>query len=343
LAQALQFVSPSAHQRKCNAMKVLLLLVTLEAALATDDIDIPPSVGTDQDQTNDPMDNDESDEAEQGVSKQFGGQTIRSGRDGHCLSVDIGSREIVAERCNGGRHQQWRWQGELLRSLHDDRCMDFAVHSKRSHMVLWDCHGDTNQRWRIDARTLRNQRDGRCISNLNGRVVRLEWCSHSNRNQQWTFGRSHGHAPPVHTNCCSKCGWQGKAFCSPRSGRCYDWQAKPYYQSCGRQPPVTRPPVNQNCCDRCGGKFCSPRSGRCYNWLGKPYYLTCGNRPARCCSRCAGSAFCSPLSGRCYNWKAKRHYQSCFTTAAEITNESEESESNKDAAEGPAENAVFYP
>merc|ERR1711862_504057 len=98
----------------------------------------------------------------------------------------------------------------------------------------------------------------------------------------------------------------GGKFCSPRSGRCYNWLGKPYYLTCG-----TSPPVNQNCCSRCGG-----------------------------------SAFCSPRSGRCYPWQAKSYYQSCrvFASSAETnTNGSDESEFKEDAAEELAETAMFYP
>merc|ERR1712176_380270 len=69
--------------------------------------------------------------------------------------------------------------------------------------------------------------------------------------------------------CCSACA--GKAYCSPGSGRCYDWKKKNYYTSCGVKPAAP------SCCTDCAGKlgFFSPSSGSCYKSKSKDYYQAC--------------------------------------------------------------------
>merc|ERR1712048_98343 len=57
------------------------------------------------------------------------------------------------------------------------------------------------------------------------------------------------------TDCCGSC--EGRAFCSPQSGSCYDTKAKDYYEKCF---------AHDDCCSSCGGLgFCSPLSGNCFS------------------------------------------------------------------------------
>lgn len=125
------------------------------------------------------------------------------------------------------------------------------------------------------------------------------------------------------STCCESC--DGKAFCSPRSGTCYDDKRKDYYATCKvSQDTAADTPA---CCESCGGKaFCSPRSGRGYDDKRRDYYAKCqisndtvtdaesAEAPAdgACCGNCGGAyPFCSPNSGGCYGLKAKEYYESC--------------------------------
>jgi len=155
--------------------------------------------------------------------------------DGQCLALDLRRGEIVIQQCNGGRTQQWRMEGEYFKSSHDGRCLDFAIHHGLDHLVAWRCQGGSNQRWYIQGNSLRSRRDNRCLTRY-GNFVRVSHCNPASRGQQWSFQRSQPTRPPVNIpgrSCCSTCSQFGKAFCSPQSGRCYDFQAKPYYQRCG--------------------------------------------------------------------------------------------------------------
>merc|ERR1711924_211769 len=83
-------------------------------------------------------------------------------------------------------------------------------------------------------------------------------------------------APPVPTptppegtapaSCCTTC--SGKGYCSPVSGRCYDWKKRGYYATCFVGPAP--------CCSSCEGTgFCSTRSGKCYSEKRKAHYEPC--------------------------------------------------------------------
>merc|ERR1711862_819373 len=204
------------------------------------------------------------------------GSTVLSLLDGQCLALNLRRGEIVIEQCNGGRTQQWRMEGEFFKSSHDGRCLDFAFHHGLDHLVAWTCHAGLNQRWYIQGNSIRSRQDNRCLARY-GNFVRVSHCNLASRGQQWSFQKTRPPVTPPGRDCCSTCSQFGKAFCSPQSGRCYDFQAMPHYQKCGIQPPV-----NHNCCTKCGpfGKgFCSPQSGRCYDFQAKPHYQKCGVSP----------------------------------------------------------------
>merc|ERR1712222_78758 len=280
--------------------------------------------------------------------------------DGQCLALNLRRGEIVIEQCNGARTQQWRMEGEFFKSSHDGRCLDFAVHHGLDHLVAWRCHTGPNQRWYIQGSSIRSRQDNRCLARY-GNFVRVSHCNPASRGQQWSFRKTHPPVTPPGRDCCSTCSQFGKAFCSPQSGKCYDFQAKPHYQKCGIQPPV-----NHNCCTKCGpfGKgFCSPQSGRCYDFQAKPQYQKCGVSPPvrppvepTCCSRCKslGKAFCSTQTGWCSNWQQQPHFQRCGAGFGVAQAPAEASQIETEATTGPSaheesthgaavEDDIFYP
>merc|ERR1711862_617646 len=288
------------------------------------------------------------------------GSTVLSLLDGQCLALNLRRGEIVIEQCNGGRTQQWRMEGEFFKSSHDGRCLDFAFHHGLDHLVAWTCHAGLNQRWYFQGNSIRSRQDNRCLARY-GNFVRVSHCNLASRGQQWSFQKTRPPVTPPGGDCCSTCSHFGKAFCSPESGRCYDFQAKPHYQKCGIQPPV-----NHNCCTKRGpfGKgFCSPQSGRCYDFQAKPHYQRCGVSPPvtppvepTCCSRCKsfGKAFCSTQTGRCSNWQRWPHYQRCGVGFGVAEAPAEASQNETAAATGPSalegsfngaevEDDIFYP
>jgi beta-glucanase (GH16 family) len=123
--------------------------------------------------------------------------------------------------------------------------------------------------------------------------------------------------------CCGNCAGTGKAFCSQRSGNCYDTKRQDYYNEC----PVERAPAvepvapetpsspespSPACCGGCGDKgYCSPKSSTCYDFKKKTYYDRCFTGVAPCCGKCGSTGYCSPMSSNCYSSKNKDYYESC--------------------------------
>lgn len=63
-------------------------------------------------------------------------------------------QSIVAQACDGGRHQQWSYDRhtEQLKLVGTDFCLD-AYHGRDHNgntVVLYKCQTGTNQKWHFD-------------------------------------------------------------------------------------------------------------------------------------------------------------------------------------------------
>jgi len=136
-------------------------------------------------------------------------------------------------------------------------------------------------------------------------------------------------------DCCGGC--DGKMYCSPQSGNCYDTKRKDYYKTCSsgsstattmtasttEMMPTTTVEFTgstEGCCAGCmGAAYCSPNSNNCYYRKKKDYYQLCSADAAaswedapQCCADCAGKKpYFSPNSKNCYASKAKDYYEAC--------------------------------
>eukprot|EP00438_Fugacium_kawagutii_P025144 Skav208298 [mRNA] locus=scaffold897:192040:192750:+ [translate_table: standard] len=78
---------------------------------------------------------------------------------------------------------------------------------------------------------------------------------------------SSGKSSWPHGGCCDGC---NTAFCSPKSGTCYNHKGKYYYYQCTADVYPTA-----SCCRYCSTEFCSPQSQKCYNYKEFSYLETC--------------------------------------------------------------------
>lgn len=79
----------------------------------------------------------------------FDRQTREIKHDGLCLDQNTDTNDVYLHHdCHGGSNQKWYVQGNMLKNLHDDRCLDMATTGEDAfNLYMYECQGSENQKF----------------------------------------------------------------------------------------------------------------------------------------------------------------------------------------------------